>query len=174
MCFPTWELINVAFSGSDPKGVKHGRTPSADWTEVVNVPFEDGPQLPKRERNRKWHPRVQVWWNVVRKLPHCVLWDPADWEFAIDTAFMKQEFWADMAEGKMASTAATEIRRREDVMGTTREARRKLRIRFIDPADVSAVADVEEDPVVEHQETAGRGGVAGVTPLASRRKRLTA
>lgn len=169
--FPDMGVIEMAYTGPEQKGAKHGRTPNGEWTEVPNVPF-DGPALPKKPRNKKWNENVTAWWDVIRVLPHCVLWDDADWQFAIETANYKELLWQEMADGKLPSTLATEIRRREDVMGTTREARRKLHIRYVDAAP--ATEDVDEPGVVEYQETAGGGGIGTVTPLKSRRARLTA
>ncbi len=103
-------------------------------------------------------------------MPHCRNWSPTDWQFGVETALMKQAFWLEYAEGKMQSTTATEIRRREDQMGTTGEALRKLRIRYV-PAD-----QFDEDdflPAVEVADAAVEGG-ATVTALESRRRRLTA
>jgi len=149
----------VAFSGPEPKNKKTGHTPPAEWIDVPDEPF-DGPErleLPKR-RGMKWAPEVVAWWDIVSRMPHCRLWSPSDWLFAVETAFMKQDWWRDFSDGKVQPTKSTEIRRREDVLGTTTEARRKLRIRYVQPGEVQA-----EQPVP-----------ATVASLADRRQRSVA
>jgi len=156
---------------------KLGHTANAEWTEVANRPFEGvSPDLPKLPNRARYHPLVATWWDMVRQMPHCKNWTPTDWQYAVETALLKHYFWTDAAAGEVKTTAATEIRRREDNMGTTEEARRKLRIRYVDVPD----DDVEdEDPVtaevqpeVVHQRRAG--GARPVTSLASRRARALA
>lgn len=163
----------MALPGPAAKAARLGHSANADWTEVVDVPFEDGVsrELLPLGRNKKWHALVVRWWKVVRIMPHCVLWNEADWIFAEETALMKHEY---ISSEEKHTTAATEIRRREDQMGTTLEARRKLRIRYVEQAQARAddASDDDEGVSVEHQEQAGTGN-ASVTPLASRRARLT-
>jgi hypothetical protein len=60
-------------------------------------------------------------------MPHCVLWDEEDWQFAIDTAFVAAKFHGGDIK------AATELRQREKIMGTTMDARRDQRIRYVEP-----------------------------------------
>lgn len=148
----------MAYVGPEPKERKHGRTPTADWTDVVDVPFDGSERLdlPKR-RGLKWSPEVVRWWDVVSRMPHCVLWAPSDWMFALETAFMKQDWWTDFAAGEVITSKSTEIRRREGELGTTAEARRKLRVRYVD-ADGSV---------------AQRSEPGAVASLAERRRRLT-
>jgi hypothetical protein len=153
-----------------------GHSANADWTEVANRPYEGpSPDLPRLPGRAKYHPLVTTWWDMVRAMPHCVTWAPTDWQFAVETALLKHYFWVDAAGGEVKTTAATEIRRREDNMGTTEEARRKLRIRYVEVPD----DDLEEDepgalvqPEVVHQRRAG--GARPVTSLASRRARAVA
>lgn len=159
--------------GPAQKSVKHGRTANADWTEVPDVPFPGpSPDLPRLPRRAKWHPMVEQWWEQVREMPHCRLWRPVDWTFALETAFMKQTFWTDVEAQAATTSAAVEIRRREAQMGTTMEALRQLRIRYAPVA--GGDADVDPDTtVVVQQHPAGDATVATVTPLADRRARLT-
>jgi hypothetical protein len=117
---------------------------------------------------------VEQWWAQIREMPHCVLWRAVDWTFAVETAFMKQTYWKLSEAGEATTTMAVEIRRREDQMGTTLEALRKLRIRYV--ADPSAVEDDvdEPEPDIEVTEVAEAGtSGATVTPLSTRRARLT-
>lgn len=126
--------------------------PTVDWTEVVNVPYDgDRPELPasRQVMNPKgelqeWplEKRTQDWWQAVSTMPHCILWSKSDWQFAVDTAMVH----ADAAHGK--TTAMAELRMREKIMGTTVDARRDLRIRYIEPEaeapEIAAVADISE------------------------------
>jgi hypothetical protein len=126
--------------------------PTVDWTEVVNVPYDgDRPELPasRQVMNPKgelqeWplEKRTLDWWQAVSTMPHCVLWSKSDWMFAVDTAMVH----ADAAHGK--TTAMAELRMREKIMGTTVDARRDLRIRYIDPEpdapEIAVVADISE------------------------------
>ncbi|MFG3710901.1 hypothetical protein [Micromonospora sp. NPDC047730] len=158
----------MAKTGPAAKANKHGRAPSGDWTEVVNLPYE-GPSLdlPKPKRGGpKWLPEVEAWWEQVCRMPHCVLWEPSDWVFALETAYMKNDWWAEYHSGVVHSTKSTEIRRREDQMGTTREARRKLMIRYVDPVD-----EVEEEPSPATAPGEFGGNVVGID---SRRARVAA
>ncbi len=165
----------MAHPGPLSKSVRHGHSKNAEWTDVVAVAYEGPwPELPRLPGRRRWNELVLQWWEQVRAMPHCALWTPTDWLFCIETAFMKQQFWVDYADGKLQSTTATEIRRREDQMGTTAEARRKLRIRYVPAASDGddLVGRDESDVVVLEQDEVGPGS-ATVTPLASRRARLT-
>lgn len=162
----------MALRGPAAKANKHGRTPTADWTDVPDVAYTGpSPELPKLPGRRKWNDLVFAWWEQVRTMPHCANWQPGDWMFALETALMKQIFWTDYSEGDMKTSSATEIRRREDQIGTTAEARRKLRIRYIPVREDVDGEDLSEEPaIVLDQEFAGLGGT--VTPLESRRRRL--
>ncbi len=164
----------MAHRGSAPKANKHGRTPNADWTEVVETPYTGpSPDLPKLPRRKKWHPMVEQWWEQVREMPHCVLWRPSDWTFALETAYQKQAHWELCEEGEQTTTAAVEIRRREDQMGTTIEALRKLRIRYVPVDDEADWGDAPEPEIQVTEQAVTTGPGATVTPLASRRDRLT-
>jgi hypothetical protein len=124
----------MAVTGPPQSESKIGRTSNAGWTDVPDVPY-DGPSmnLPKLPGGMKWMPQVEAWWEQVRKMPHCVLWTPTDWIFAIETAYQKQDMWLEYFGGQVHASKTVEIRRREDQMGTTVEARRKLLIRYVDP-----------------------------------------
>lgn len=164
----------MALRGPAAKATKHGRTPTADWIDVQDVPYAGpSPDLPKLAGRRKWADLVVQWWEQVRSMPHCVLWTPTDWQFALETALMKDQFWRDFADGEMKSTAATEIRRREAVLGTTGEALRQLRIRYVPVGEVPAQEPDLPVVVQEEQDTQAGGSVATVTPIADRRARLS-
>lgn len=163
----------MAHRGPAGKAVKHGRTPNAEWTDVVDTPYTGpSPDLPRLPNRRKWHDLVVQWWEQVRTMPHCVLWRNTDWMFAIETALQKHEYYVSDPD-KRATTAVTEIRRREAMLGTTTEARRQLRIRYVASAEDQVEPEEDDLPVeVVEEEQAATGG-ATVTPLADRRRRLT-
>lgn len=102
--------------------------PTYDWVEVEDVPYLDGPELPPHPTT-EWHPMTLEWWEDVRTMPHARLWTRSDWRFAFDTALVADMFY------KGDSKAATELRNREKVLGTTADYRRDLRIRYIAPAE---------------------------------------
>lgn len=100
----------------------------------------------------RWPAATRRWWTAVSRLPHCRLWTDGDWQFAQDTARLVAEFHA----GNLS--LSKEIRMREAVMGTTRDARRDLRIRYVDelPDDapgpnlsVTAMADYRRNVTAE-------------------------
>lgn len=99
-----------------------------DWTEVENVPFELGPELPERRTNgRSWEDRTKRKWDAWRSMPHCKLWGPAEWDFALDSI----ELAALVHDGE--TKFSTELRNRERVLGTTLDFLRDLRIRYVEP-----------------------------------------
>lgn len=126
--------------------------PTVDWTEVENVPYTgERPELPTHRmvmnpkgELQEWpiEQRTHDWWAAVTSMPHCVLWSKSDWQFALDTAMVH----ADAAHGK--TTAMAELRMREKIMGTTVDARRDLRIRYVEPEadapEIAVVADISE------------------------------
>lgn len=142
----------MAIAGAKPKEdrsqVRH-RVPQAEgaeWTEVVDVPFEGGPALPDRPGSastedphagdatpveRGWPAWSLRWWEAVRAMPHCALWSPTDWEFAFAVA----EAHARFVEGWKGCATGAELRIKEKALGTTADARRDLRIRYVKPRD---------------------------------------
>jgi hypothetical protein len=130
--------------------------PTHDWAEIPNVNYSgECPELPLSRTVLKYGEPVEVpiekrtrnWWNALIKMPHCILWQESDWEFAVDTAMVHA-----MANHG-AISAMAELRMREKVMGTTVDARRDLRIRYVEIE--------EETPQLEV-----------VASMADRRKRL--
>ena len=107
-----------------PDGQKRNRRkPTYEWVEVVDTLFDGKP--PTLPRDVGWPAATKRWWKAVSKMPHCVLWSQSDWQFALDTALVAKAFH----EGD--TKVATELRQREKVLGTTVDARRDLRIRYI-------------------------------------------
>lgn len=119
-----------------PGQARHRVQPVHDWTEVVDEPFTSGPKLPARRlEGRAWPTRTKAWWTAVSSMPHCVLWSPSDWQFAIDTALVAAEFH----DGDVKS--AVELRNREKVMGTTVDYRRDIRVRYVERVEEKAKAE---------------------------------
>lgn len=122
-----------------PEGQRRNRVaPTHEWVEVPDVPFAGGPKLPaKQPDGRAWPSRTRQWWRAVSAMPHCKLWTPTDWEFAIDTAALAAQFHAGDAR------VATELRNREKVLGTTLDFRRDLRIRYVTPPEPTEEGDAD-------------------------------
>lgn len=120
----------MAVSGRKPKPdgqAIHRNKLAHDWTEVPDLPFKSVRKLPARRMNgRLWQPRIRAKWKTWSSMPHCVLWTPATWEFALDTI----EIAALVYDGE--TRFAPEVRAREKTLGTTPESLRDLRIRYVD------------------------------------------
>lgn len=116
----------MARTGRPPKEdrdqVRH-RHPTKEWTEVPDRPFAgSSPDLPG---GFPWPAQTVAWWAKVRVMPHCSLWTATDWESALTCALLHAAVWA----GEVGK--ANELRLRERELGTTDDARRALRIRYI-------------------------------------------
>jgi hypothetical protein len=130
-----------------PQGQAVNRTkPVQEWTEVEDVPFSGGADLPElRSDGRRWSERTKAKWDAWRTMPHCKLWGSSEWDFALDSI----ELAALMHDGEPRH--ATELRNRERVLGTTLDFRRDLRIRYVEPkavvdspAEVTNIADYRD------------------------------
>lgn len=134
----------MAVVGAKPKpeGTTVTRSPQQhNWTEVQNVPYA-GPvpvSLPQGLERA-----TREWWATVKRLPHAILWTDGDWRFALATVYVAERFFR--GEGGVAMAA--ELRNREKILGLTLDARRDLRIRYVDPkpaqpegANVTRLAD---------------------------------
>ena len=130
----------MALPGRKPKPaghIRHRNKPTHDWVEVVDEPFEGKPPvaLPASRSimtsdgiaDIKLHNQTKAWWRRISRMPHCRLWSESDWEFALETALVADALFY----GR--TTAATELRQREKLLGTTVDARRDLRIRYVEP-----------------------------------------
>lgn len=113
---------------------KQNRNPTAEWIEVEDVPFGGPwPELPdtyseacgEPEKGESWTPATRRWFNVLKRMPHAVLWGESDWEHLLATAIVHHRF----VRGNTG--AASELRRREREMGISADARRDLRIKYI-------------------------------------------
>lgn len=120
-------------SGAKPKPPGQAVTrvkPTYEWTEVENIPFSGGPELPElRADGSSWPARTRRKWEVWRAMPHAKLWTAADWDYALDCLEVAAKFHESCAVG-----IATELRNREKLLGTTMDSRRDLRIRYVEPA----------------------------------------
>lgn len=118
--------------GRKPKPAGQARNrnkPTHDWTEVVNTPFDGAPDLPEaRSDGRPWPARTRQKWSAWSSMPHCTLWGPSEWDFALDSIELAAQFH----EGN--PRLATELRNRERVLGTTVDYLRDLRIRYVEAA----------------------------------------
>lgn len=138
-------------AGPKPKEQHVHRVPPVhEWTEVPNVPYRGRrPRLPEDTPQA-----TREWWDDVTRLPHCALWHKGDWRYALDTARVHGAF----VSGDM--TRAAEVRLRERHMGTTTDALRDLRIRYVEPQqDVKPATDTEPVDLDEerHRRLLGAG-----------------
>ena len=153
----------MPISGAKPSGrpTVNRNKPTYEWTEVVNEPYTGpSPELPLTRQVMVKNGEVVIvpiedrtrdWWAAVSTMPHCRLWSPSDWAFALDTAMVH----ASSVYGSV--TASAELRQREKVIGTTVDSRRDLRIRYVDA-----------EGVVQEQ-----ASPTGVAQLSDRRARLS-
>ena len=140
----------MALRGNKPKddGQKVTRHPlTQGWTEVPDLPFDIEKAFPDPVSRPKLPGRMPAatkrWWSAISGMPHCVLWGESDWSFAIDTGLLHSRFV------KGESSRAGELRMRERVMGTTVEARRDKRIRYVNPLAFTQILQAEEDDEAE-------------------------
>lgn len=126
----------VAGRKPEERAVNHV-PPVHEWREVPADARYRGrkPALPKDTPAE-----TRAWWRDVTSLPHCAFWDSGDWSFARDTARVHAAF----VQGDMAR--ASELRLRERAMGTTADARRDLRIRYVAVALEAAAESRSEAP----------------------------
>jgi len=140
----------MVMSGRKPvdRPVVHRNKPAVEWTEIPNTPYKgERPVLPDTREVINKAGDVSVypipdstkdWWESVTTMPHCVLWTPSDWAFCSDTALVH----AQAVTGVISAMA--ELRQRERILGTTFDARRDLRIRYVDvEAEPSKLAPVD-------------------------------
>jgi hypothetical protein len=124
---------------------RNGITEGAEWREVVDLPYADGPPLGDRPESSgtagerplgidadSWPKATLEWWDAVRTMPHCRLWNRADWMIARAAA----EAHARFVEGWKGCASGAELRQREKQLGMTHDFRRDLRIRYVDPPNL--------------------------------------
>ena len=154
----------MPISGAKPSGrpTVNRNKPTHDWTTVPNKPYTGPrPELPLTRQVMVKIGEVEIvpieertrqWWQVISSMPHCILWTDSDWVFALDTAMVH----ASAVYGSV--TASSELRQRERILGVTMDARRDLRIKYVDDEAEEGVSLTT--------------GVAGVTQITERRARL--
>jgi len=129
----------------DDRSQVRNRMAVLEFDEYPDVPFE-GPKLPRRHsyfhgvrRDGVWPAATLRWWEAIRTMPHAKVWTATDWEFA----FLTAEGHARYTEG---GGSMTEIRARERRMGTTVDARKDMRIRYVAPSEATKREEVEVAP----------------------------
>jgi hypothetical protein len=141
----------MGIRGQRPKPPGQRRNRSAlvhGWTEVVDVPFKDGPPLPPRRANGQAWPRwIRQKWRAWSRMPHCASWCQADWEFALDSIELAARFY----DGGPTSVAA-ELRNRERVMGVTWASRQAMRILYVEPCQDAAGAGASVASLAEYRD----------------------
>lgn len=138
---------------ADDRSKVRNRHEIKGWLDVVDTPFLAGRkyELPPGE----WTERTIAWWDNVRTMPHAILWAATDWDYAVDTAYVHNMMWSGV------STAATELRQRERLMGITWESRRAASIRYI----------AADGTVLPQETTGGEATVPPPTPMRKPRLR---
>lgn len=135
-------LTHMAPRGMKPKPQGEARFRGQQmhgWIEVVDTPFDGGPDLPPCRRDgRPWPDWMPERWQVWRSMPHARLWFQPDWQYALDTIDLAASAFEEGAKVGLAS----ELRFREKQMGTTWSARQDMRIRYVEPIDVPVCAAV--------------------------------
>lgn len=97
-----------------------------------------------------WPAETRRWWSAVSRMPHCSLWGGSDWQFALDSAVVAAGFHAGDAR------LAGELRQREKIMGMTVDARRDLRIRYVDPEPELAAVQATVTAMDRYRSMAGK------------------
>lgn len=90
------------------------------------------PPLPNVDgEKQEWCRTTRRWWDNYRRSPQAKIMQSTDWEVLYSAALVHNEIWRDRDKA-LAPTAMSlllaELRRREDAVGGTFEARAKLRI----------------------------------------------
>jgi hypothetical protein len=128
-----------------PEGQRRrANAPTFEWNEFPDTPFTGAPDLGRMAEGSEWPDFVQTWWATISTMPHCAMWEASDWSFARLTAPLV------LACMTGSSSAASELRQRERVMGVTVDGRMYLRIRYV-PAGAS-----DDGPTVADEVAAAR------------------
>lgn len=109
-----------------------------EWREYLNTPNIDAPPLPPRNIAMgdgaptsgglgRWPDRTMSWYRAVSRMPHTRDWTREDWEFCWDVAEQHARFH----EG-WKGYGGSELRLCRRMLGDTWDARRDLRIRYLD------------------------------------------
>jgi hypothetical protein len=135
--------------GAKPKdGPTRHRNPVLEWTEVEDVPFEGPspdllPLIDAETGESLWHPQTLAWYEIVRHLPHAVLWREGEWHEIYLCALLLNR----LVYG--VNGVAAELRLRQKAIGLTADERRDLRIRYVakksEPVDEPNVVPIARD-----------------------------
>ncbi len=115
----------MPIKGLPPKENPRHRMPRHDFIEVENVPNTRAMKLVG-----KWSRNTRRWYRIIAQMPHCRLWSKTDWLFAIESAMVAEQFYR-----TKSAVYSKELRAREAIMGVTADARRALRIRYVEPVE---------------------------------------
>lgn len=79
-------------------------------------------------------------------MPHCTLWTETEWLYARRTA----ELW-NVWDTTHDTKVLAEVRQREKVLGTTVDARRDLRIRYVtaEPVQLAPVQPIDRTKIFD-------------------------
>ena len=134
----------MAIAGRKPKDDDrkvNPNPPTHEWVEVEDVPF-----LGDRPKARpEWPQDTKRWWTAVSTMAHCIRWTATEWE----SALVAGRLHAAVVNGDLGRAA--ELRIREKAMGTTAEALRDLRIRYVstkkdvEPTEPKGMANFDEE-----------------------------
>lgn len=79
--------------------------------------------LPPLPEEVPWPDKTRQWWRSLPDTPGADSWSASDWEFLMTTALVHADVWGNQNFDRLA-----ELRVREQEMGITPSARRKLGI----------------------------------------------
>ena|SRR5690349_25039700 len=137
---------------ADRSQVRRANADTLEWREYDDVPNDSAPPLPPRSMVSSggdvpsegglgyWPDATQRWYRAISRLPHTRAWNDAEWQFCFDVA----EIHARFVEGWKGHNGS-ELRLREAMLGNTWDARRGLRIRYVEPKPAGEDDDVPAD-----------------------------
>lgn len=124
-----------------------GRQPQAGPTRHrdATIGFNEFPAVPYAGSipvapDPTWPLETLEWWGFVSAQPHCREWMPTEWRYAKDTAHVHAQ-WTKTRDSRYLP----ELRQREMKLGTTKDSRVAMRVKYAstDTAD----ADTSVSPL---------------------------
>ena len=94
------------------------------FAQVLDVPYVPTPDQVRCPVKNPLAP-TKRWWAMISTMPHCINWREGEWEYARASAVIHDAF----TRGRV--TLSKTLHDRERVMGTTEDARRALKIRYV-------------------------------------------
>lgn len=129
----------MAIRGRKPKEEvqKVTRVPLGhDWIDVPDLPYiGDRPACPRGLPSAS-----RAYWNVISRMPHCVLFDDGDWQIALSAVTLH----AALMNGNIS--ADEKLRAREKLLGVGFANRRDNRIRYVNPLAFKEKVEPEATP----------------------------